>query len=62
MVTISAKVEADLSELGPEEAKEFLQELGASEGGLDSLVRATYKLLGLRTFFTSGTFVAYIVE
>ncbi|GMH32877.1 hypothetical protein BSKO_00711 [Bryopsis sp. KO-2023] len=54
MVVISAKVEAELSELGPEEAREFLTDLGAEEGGLDSLVRATYKLLGLKTFFTSG--------
>lgn len=51
---MSAKVEAELSELDPDEAKEFLQDLGASEGGLNSLVRATYKLLGLKTFFTTG--------
>lgn len=54
VVIVSAKVEAELSELGPEEAKEFLQDLGASESGLNGLVRATYKLLGLKTFFTTG--------
>lgn len=54
MVLISAKVQEELNELSPEESLEFLQSLGASESGLDSLVNATYKLLGLRTYFTTG--------
>jgi GTP-binding protein YchF len=53
-VPISAKIEADLSELEPEEAKMFLDELGIQEGGLARLVREAYKLLGLQSFFTSG--------
>ncbi|XP_057853940.1 uncharacterized protein LOC131063956 isoform X1 [Cryptomeria japonica] len=54
VVTVSAQVEAELTELQPEERSEFLQSLGVSEGGLGSLIRATYNLLGLRTYFTSG--------
>ena len=48
------QVEAELTELDPEERLDYLQPLGVSEGGLGSLVRATYNLLGLRTYFTSG--------
>lgn len=48
------QVEAELTELDPEERSDYLQSLGVSEGGLGSLVRATYNLLGLRTYFTSG--------
>jgi hypothetical protein len=51
---ISAQVEAELIELGEEERAEFLSGLGVSEGGLQSLIRATYTLLGLRTYFTTG--------
>jgi GTP-binding protein YchF len=53
-VRISAQVEAELIELGEEERAEFLNGLGVSEGGLQSLIRATYTLLGLRTYFTTG--------
>jgi hypothetical protein len=53
-VRISAQVEAELIELPPEERSEFLAGLGVAEGGLQSLIRATYVLLGLRTYFTSG--------
>jgi GTP-binding protein YchF len=53
-VRISAQVEAELIELPLEERAEFLEGLGASEGGLQSLIRATYGLLGLRTYFTTG--------
>jgi len=53
-VRISAQVEAELIELPEEERAEFLAGLGVSEGGLQSLIRATYELLGLRTYFTSG--------
>ena len=53
-VRISAQVEAELVELPEAERAEFLAGLGVDEGGLQSLIRATYHLLGLRTYFTSG--------
>ena len=53
-VLISAQVEAELVELPDEERAEFLAGLGVEEGGLQSLIRATYRLLGLRTYFTTG--------
>ena len=53
-VRISAQVEAELIELGDEERSDYLEGLGVSEGGLQSLIRATYRLLGLRTYFTTG--------
>lgn len=53
-VPISAKVEADLAELDPEEAKEYLEAMGLEEGGLARLVRSAYALLGLQSYFTSG--------
>ena len=53
-VVISAQIESDLVDLTPEEAKEFLAALGVSESGVGSLIRATYHLLGLRTYFTAG--------
>jgi GTP-binding protein YchF len=54
IVRISAQVEAELVELGEEERVAYLEGLGVSEGGLRSLIRATYRLLGLRTYFTTG--------
>ena len=53
-VRISAQVEAELVELGDEERNDYLEGLGVQEGGLQSLIRATYRLLGLRTYFTTG--------
>jgi hypothetical protein len=53
-VRITATVEAELIELPEEDRAEFLAGLGVDEGGLASLIRATYKLLGLRTYFTTG--------
>lgn len=53
-VVISAQIESDLIDLTPEEAKAFLKELGVDESGIGSLIRATYHLLGLRTYFTAG--------
>jgi len=53
-VVISAQIESDLVDLEPEEAQAFLKELGVAESGLGSLIRATYHLLGLRTYFTAG--------
>lgn len=54
VVVISAQVEAELSELAEEDRAEFLESLGVKEGGLRSLIRATYDLLGLQTYFTTG--------
>ncbi|PQM41107.1 uncharacterized protein Pyn_07325 [Prunus yedoensis var. nudiflora] len=54
VVTISAQVESELTELPYEERTEFLESLGVSESGLGNLIRATYGVLGLRTYFTSG--------
>ncbi|HAI98690.1 TPA: redox-regulated ATPase YchF [Candidatus Peribacteria bacterium] len=51
---ISAKVEEDLQELDPEEAKAFLEELGVTSSGLDRLIACAYHLLGYITFFTAG--------
>jgi ribosome-binding ATPase len=53
-VIISAQIESDLIDLSADEAKEFLKELGVSESGVGALIRATYHLLGLRTFLTAG--------
>lgn len=53
-VVISAQIESDLVDLEPAEAQEFLKELGVKESGVGALIRATYHLLGLRTFFTAG--------
>ncbi len=54
VVVISAQVEAELVELSEEERVDFLESLGVSEGGLKSLIAATYDLLGLRTYLTTG--------
>ncbi|XP_025636811.2 uncharacterized protein [Arachis hypogaea] len=59
IVTVSAQVEAELTELPMEERQEYLNSLGVSESGLGNLIRETYGLLGLRTYFTSGEKVAY---
>lgn len=48
------QVEAELQELEEAEAKEYLEGLGVKEGGLRSLIAATYKQLGLLTYFTTG--------
>ena len=53
-IEISAKLEAELADLSKEEAKDYLKELGLSEAGLDRLITASYKLLNLITFLTSG--------
>jgi len=53
-VVISAQIESDLIDLSEEEAKAFLAELGVKESGVGALIRATYHLLGLRTYFTAG--------
>ena len=53
-VVISAQIESDLIDLSIEEAREFLKELGVQESGVGALIRGTYHLLGLRTYFTAG--------
>jgi ribosome-binding ATPase len=53
-VVISAQIESDLIDLSADEAKAFLKELGVEESGVGKLIRATYHLLGLRTYFTAG--------
>ena len=53
-VVISAKIEAEISQLDSGEAQEFLAEMGLGEAGLDRMIRAGHELLGLQTFFTAG--------
>ena len=53
-LVISARTEEELSQLSPEEAAMFLEELGLKESGLNRLVKASYKLLGLISFLTAG--------
>ena len=53
-VVISAQIESDLVDLDPDEAAAFLEALGVQESGIGVLIRATYHLLGLRTYFTAG--------
>ncbi len=54
VVVISAQVEAELLELPEKDRKEYLASLGVNEGGLQSLIRSTFFLLGLQTYFTCG--------
>jgi ribosome-binding ATPase len=54
VVTFSAKIEAELAELPPEDRAAFLESLGLESAGLDRLIRAGYHLLGLQTYFTAG--------
>ncbi|TYP75623.1 redox-regulated ATPase YchF [Paenibacillus methanolicus] len=54
VVPISAKVESEIAELEGEDKAMFLEELGLEESGLNRLIRAAYKLLGLYTYFTAG--------
>ncbi len=55
VVMICAKIESELAELELEEKEEFLHELGIKESGLSSLIKSTYSLLGLATYFTVGS-------
>ncbi len=54
VVAICAKIEAEMSEMDDEDRDMFLQELGLEEPGLNRLIRAGFKLLGLQTYFTAG--------
>ena len=54
VVPVCASIEADIAELDPEEAEDFLNELGLTEPGLDRVIHAGYRLLNLQTYFTAG--------
>ena len=54
VIVICAKIESEIAELEGEEKAMFLEELGIEESGLDQLIRASYQLLGLATYFTAG--------
>jgi ribosome-binding ATPase len=54
VIVICAKVEEEIAELDADEKAAFLGELGIEEAGLDKLIRASYSLLGLATYFTAG--------
>src|SRR5699024_5734917 len=54
VIVISAKVEEEIAVLEDDEREMFIEELGLDESGLDKLIRASYDLLGLATYFTAG--------
>ncbi|WP_164215692.1 redox-regulated ATPase YchF [Virgibacillus sp. YIM 98842] len=54
VIVICAKIEEEISELDQDEKEMFLDELGIAESGLDKLIKASYSLLGLATYFTAG--------
>lgn len=53
-VVISARIEEEMIDLTPEEATEFLADMGVTDSGVSSLIRGVYHLLGLRTYLTTG--------
>jgi GTP-binding protein YchF len=54
VIVVCAKIESEIAELEGDEKEEFLEDLGIEESGLDQLIKATYNLLGLATYFTAG--------
>lgn len=54
IVRVRAKMESELAELSPDEAREYMRELGMTQSGLDKIIIAGYRLLDLITYFTSG--------
>lgn len=54
VIIVSAKIESELAELNDDDKKEMLNDLGIQKSGLDKLVETTYKILGLKTYFTCG--------
>lgn len=54
VITVSAKIESELSELNDDDKTEMLKELGIEQSGLDKLIETAYDLLGLKTYFTCG--------
>lgn len=53
-IAVSVKIESEIAALSEEDAKEFMETYGMKESGLDRLIKASYKLLGLQTFLTTG--------
>ncbi len=66
VIPVSCGIEAELSELSKEEKEMYLEDLGVTESGLDKVIKATYKLLNLSTFFTVGlgldSFISFIMR
>lgn len=54
IIKVNVKMEEEIAQLSPEEQGEYIKELGLEQSGLDKLIKAAYKLLGLETFFTTG--------
>jgi ribosome-binding ATPase YchF (GTP1/OBG family) len=54
VVVICAKIESEIADMGEEDKAMFLAEIGQQEPGLNRLIRAAFKLLGLQTYFTAG--------
>ena len=54
VVVISARIEAELADLSPEEAKDYLKDLGVESSGIERMIKSVYKLLDLTTFITAG--------
>jgi GTP-binding protein YchF len=54
VIAICAKIEAEMADMSDEDKQMFLAEIGQDEPGLDRLIRAAFKLLGLQTYFTAG--------
>ncbi len=54
VIVICAQIEEEIAELEDDEKEMFLEDLGIEESGLDKLIRSTYSLLGLATYFTAG--------
>ena len=54
MRSISAAIESEIAEMDDADKADFLSDMGMEEPGLDRLIRAAYKLLGLQTYFTAG--------
>ena len=54
VVAICAKMEAEMADMSDEDKQMFLSEIGQDEPGLNRLIRAAFKLLGLQTYFTAG--------
>ena len=54
VVVISAKIEDELGQLDPEDREMFLEDLGIDSAGLDKMIKASYKLLGLISYLTAG--------
>ena len=55
VIPVSCEIESQLSELSKEDRQVFLDDLGVTESGLEKVIKATYKLLNLSTFFTVGS-------